>query len=152
MKICLKQNIDGQSGPPTDKSVVNGVDIFGPDHLFASQMSVYDLLKLNQSLKPELNTLYAYYNSCWVSLIAKLHVFLWTNHCFFFPNQLGDSMSRVMQFVTLFVSVYSTQYKSIKYYNFFRRFNRGVMFTNMAQNIDLDVSLALILILSQLVI
>lgn len=38
------------------------------------------------------------------------------------------------------MAVYSTQWRSPKLYNFFSRENRGRMFANMGQNINIDVS------------
>lgn len=65
-KIYLKQNIKGESINIPDRMCVKGTDLFDEDHLFASQLSIVDLLQLNQSLRVQLYTLYAYYNSCWV--------------------------------------------------------------------------------------
>lgn len=121
-KIRLKEFYGGGNGESNGLStgsnlyIIKGTDLFDDDNLFASKLDIVDLLELIQTLKAPLSCLYAYYNCFW----------------------LCPSINKLMQFFSAFMAIYSSRWKSIRLYNWISRYNRGIMFTNMSLNINID--------------
>lgn len=99
-----------------DHLSIKGVDLVEEGSLFASKLDIVDLLALIKSLKKQLSFFYAYFNSCWLS----------------------PSISHVMQYFSAFMAIYSSQWKSLKIYNWINRQNRGTMLFNMSLGINID--------------
>ncbi|KAF7491038.1 Hormone-sensitive lipase [Sarcoptes scabiei] len=84
-------------------------------NLFQTNLDFIHLLEIVQSMKPQLNSLHEHFNFVWLG-----------------------SMAKVMQFLTNFMAVYSTQWKSFRFYNWLSRKSRARMFTNMVLNVNVD--------------
>ena len=60
------------------------------------------------------------------------------NSSYLVSLQLSPSISHAMQYFSAFMAIYSSQWKTLKIYNWISRYNRGIMFTNMSMSIDID--------------
>lgn len=86
-----------------------------PDSLFVNHMNFLELIHIVDSMEPQLNSLHEHFNYCWLG-----------------------SMSRPMQMLTVFMALYSAQWKSIRPNNWFSSKARAKMFTNMVLRVNVD--------------
>lgn len=66
IKIRNKETYGISKEDASEHQSVLGVHLFQPESLFSSKLDIVDLLSLVKSMKNQLTSLYAYFNSCWV--------------------------------------------------------------------------------------